>query len=123
MKLEPAPACVSALKVLGGVKFFFEAHHDRFLGCGRDPVHRERRAEMVGVSKRGAFSCRAANLLRERAKGIARLMTLEQGKPLADACTETSVCVLDEEGRLVFEGKAQSTPGALTKLIGLKAAS
>ena len=33
---------------------------------------------------------------------------------------ETSVCVLDEEGRLVFEGKAQSTPGALTKLIGLK---
>ena len=34
---------------------------------------------------------------------------------------ETSVCVLDEEGRLVFEGKAQSTPGALTKLIGLKA--
>ena len=26
---------------------------------------------------------------------------------------ETSVCVIDEQGRLVFEGKAKSTPGAL----------
>ena len=34
---------------------------------------------------------------------------------------ETSVCVLDEDGRVVFEGKAQSKPGALTKLIRLKA--
>jgi hypothetical protein len=24
---------------------------------------------------------------------------------------ETSVCVIDEQGRLVFEGKAKSTPG------------
>ncbi len=31
----------------------------------------------------------AANLLRERAEGIARLMTLEQGKPLAEARMET----------------------------------
>jgi len=30
---------------------------------------------------------------------------------------ETSVCVVDEHGRLMFEGKVKSTPGALTKLI------
>ncbi len=34
---------------------------------------------------------------------------------------ETSVCVLDEEGRVTYEGKAQSTPGALTKLITSRA--
>ncbi|RWI54719.1 MAG: NAD-dependent succinate-semialdehyde dehydrogenase [Mesorhizobium sp.] len=32
---------------------------------------------------------KAANLLRERADGIARLMTMEQGKPLAEALGET----------------------------------
>jgi transposase len=30
---------------------------------------------------------------------------------------ETSVCMVDEQGRIVFEGKAKSTPGALTDLI------
>lgn len=30
---------------------------------------------------------------------------------------ETSVCVLDEQGRIVFEGKAPSDPGALAKLL------
>jgi hypothetical protein len=30
---------------------------------------------------------------------------------------ETSVCVVDEQGQLVFEGGAKSTPGALTELI------
>ena len=34
---------------------------------------------------------------------------------------ETSVCVIDEHGRLVFEGKAKSTPGALTELIRKRA--
>jgi transposase len=34
---------------------------------------------------------------------------------------ETSVCVLNENGRVVFEGNAQSTPGALTKLIQARA--
>jgi transposase len=34
---------------------------------------------------------------------------------------ETSVCVIDEQGRLVFEGKAKSTPGALAEVIGRRA--
>ena len=34
---------------------------------------------------------------------------------------ETSVCVVDEQGRLVFEGKAKSTPGALAELIRKRA--
>ena len=34
---------------------------------------------------------------------------------------ETSVCVVDEQGRLMFEGKAKSTPGALTDLIHRRA--
>lgn len=34
---------------------------------------------------------------------------------------ETSVCVLDEQGRMVFEGKAPSDPGALTRLIRKRA--
>ncbi|PVZ19615.1 MULTISPECIES: NAD-dependent succinate-semialdehyde dehydrogenase [unclassified Pseudomonas] len=47
---------------------------------------------------------KAAVLLRERAEGIARLMTLEQGKPLAEARAETlgaadTIDWLAEEGR------------------------
>ena len=34
---------------------------------------------------------------------------------------ETSVCVLDEEGRTVFEGKAPSDPGALATLLAKRA--
>lgn len=34
---------------------------------------------------------------------------------------ETSVCVIDEQGRLVFEGKAKSTPGALAEVIRKRA--
>ena len=30
---------------------------------------------------------------------------------------ETSVCVVDESGRVVFEGKAKSNPGALACLL------
>ncbi len=49
----------------------------------------------------------AARLLRERADGIARLMTLEQGKPLAEAKGETlfacdTIDTLAEEGRRVY---------------------
>ena len=36
---------------------------------------------------------------------------------------ETSVCVIDEQGRLVFEGKAKSTLGALMELIRRRAPS
>lgn len=34
---------------------------------------------------------------------------------------ETSVCVVDEQGRLMFEGKVKSTPGALTDRIHRRA--
>ena len=34
---------------------------------------------------------------------------------------ETSVCVVDEQGRLMFEGKVKSAPGALTHLIHRRA--
>ncbi len=34
---------------------------------------------------------------------------------------ENSVCVVDEQGRVMFEGKAKSTPGALTDLIHRRA--
>jgi succinate-semialdehyde dehydrogenase / glutarate-semialdehyde dehydrogenase len=50
---------------------------------------------------------RAADLVRERAEGIARLMTLEQGKPLAEAKMETLAAadLIDwfaEEGRRAY---------------------
>lgn len=31
---------------------------------------------------------------------------------------ETAVCVVNETGQVVFEGKAKSNPGALTDLLG-----
>src|SRR6059058_1174981 len=43
----------------------------------------------LDVEKRGAILHRAAQLLRERADLIARTMTQEQGKPLAESRSET----------------------------------
>ena len=34
---------------------------------------------------------------------------------------ETAVCVIDDAGRIVFEGKARSEPGALAKVIRKRA--
>jgi transposase len=34
---------------------------------------------------------------------------------------ETAVCVVDETGKVVFEGKAASDPGALARVIGERA--
>lgn len=34
---------------------------------------------------------------------------------------ETAVCVVDQTGRVVFEGKAASDPGALARVIGKRA--
>jgi transposase len=31
---------------------------------------------------------------------------------------ETAVCVVDQNGKVVFEGKAESDPGALARVIG-----
>ena len=36
---------------------------------------------------------------------------------------ETSVCVVNESGQVVFEGKAKSDPGALTALLRKHASS
>ncbi|GAB3628378.1 aldehyde dehydrogenase [Pandoraea terrae] len=42
--------------------------------------------------ERGGILTRAATLLRERATDIARVMTLEQGKPLAESTLEVMLC-------------------------------
>ena len=34
---------------------------------------------------------------------------------------ETAVCVVDQNGKVVFEGKAPSDPGALARVIGKRA--
>jgi predicted NBD/HSP70 family sugar kinase len=34
---------------------------------------------------------------------------------------ETSLCVVDEQGRVLFEGNAKSTPGALAEVISKRA--
>lgn len=34
---------------------------------------------------------------------------------------ETAVCVVDESGRLIFEGRAKSDPGVLAALLAKKA--
>lgn len=59
------------------------------------------------VYERAAVMRRAAALLRERADGIARLLTQEQGKPLAEARVETlaGADIIEwfaEEGRRVY---------------------
>jgi succinate-semialdehyde dehydrogenase/glutarate-semialdehyde dehydrogenase len=56
---------------------------------------------------RSAILRKAADLLRERVNGIAPIMTLEQGKPLAEAKIEVASCAdfLDwfaEEGRRTY---------------------
>ncbi|OUJ14777.1 NAD-dependent succinate-semialdehyde dehydrogenase [Acetobacter sp. DsW_063] len=61
----------------------------------------------VGAFERYSVIRRAASLLRERVDAIARLMTIEQGKPLVEARTEIlgSADILDwlaEEGRRAY---------------------
>jgi len=61
----------------------------------------------VSAFERGKVLRRAGALMRERAEDIARLMTLEQGKPLAEARIETLAAadVMDwfaEEGRRAY---------------------
>jgi succinate-semialdehyde dehydrogenase/glutarate-semialdehyde dehydrogenase len=61
--------------------------------CGREDLDEALAAARKGFElwrrvsafERSKLMRRAANLVRERADDIARLMTLEQGKPLADA--------------------------------------
>ena len=61
----------------------------------------------VSAYERSKMMRRAADLLRERAEKVAQLMTLEQGKPLAQARMETGVGadIIDwmaEEGRRAY---------------------
>ncbi|MBD0417443.1 NAD-dependent succinate-semialdehyde dehydrogenase [Oryzicola mucosus] len=61
----------------------------------------------VSPYDRSAIMRRAANLLRERATGIARLLTLEQGKPVGEAMAEIGVAAdtidwFAEEGRRAY---------------------
>lgn len=61
----------------------------------------------TSAHERGSLMRRAAVLLRERSEGIARLMTQEQGKPLAEARTEIAAGadIIDwfaDEGRRVY---------------------
>lgn len=61
----------------------------------------------VSAFERGKIMRQAATLLRERAETVARLMTLEQGKPLAQARLETAAGadIIDwmaEEGRRAY---------------------
>lgn len=61
----------------------------------------------VPANERAAIMRKAASLVRERAEAIARLMTLEQGKPLAEARTEvlSAADIIEwfaDEGRRVY---------------------
>src|SRR5579875_288080 len=61
----------------------------------------------VSAYERSKIMRRAADLMRERADSIARMMTMEQGKPLAEAKGETLAAadVIDwfaEEGRRAY---------------------
>ena len=65
---------------------------------------------------------RAADLLRERLEPIARLMTLEQGKPLAESRVETATAadVLDwfaEEGRRAYGRIIPARAGSVRQLV------
>jgi succinate-semialdehyde dehydrogenase/glutarate-semialdehyde dehydrogenase len=59
---------------------------DRALAAAEKGFHVWRK---VSAYERSKLMRKAANLLRDRADAIARLMTLEQGKPLAEAKMET----------------------------------
>lgn len=71
------------------------------------------------VAKRGAVLRKAASLMRERAKAIGHMMTLEQGKPLAEAIGEVSGAagqfeIMAEEakrcyGRVLVRPKGQNS--------------
>jgi succinate-semialdehyde dehydrogenase/glutarate-semialdehyde dehydrogenase len=74
--------------------------------------------------QRGEFLKKAADLLRERADDIARTMTMEQGKPLAEAKGETMVSAMTfewfaEEGKRV-EGRWAQTMDPLKRYLTMK---
>jgi succinate-semialdehyde dehydrogenase/glutarate-semialdehyde dehydrogenase len=76
----------------------------------------------TSAHKRYKLMRKAANLMRERADSIARLMTMEQGKPLAHAKGETVAAadVIDwfaEEGRRAYGRIVPSRRGDTTQMV------
>lgn len=73
-------------ETIGQVAHAGRADLDRALAATEKGFHLWRR---ISAYDRAKVMRKAADRLRERADGIARLMTLEQGKPLAEARMET----------------------------------
>ncbi|TAM89625.1 MAG: NAD-dependent succinate-semialdehyde dehydrogenase [Candidimonas sp.] len=73
-------------RVIGKVAHAEKPDLDRALAAAREGFDAWRN---LTAHERAATMRRAAGLLRERAEGIARLLTLEQGKPFAEARGET----------------------------------
>lgn len=76
----------------------------------------------VGVFDRYKIMRRAADLMRERAEGIIRNMTIEMGKPLAEARVETLACAdvidwLAEEGRRNYGRLIPARAGNVQQLV------
>ena len=73
-------------ETIGRVAHADRSDLDRALEAAEKGFHHWRK---VSAYDRSKLMRKAANLLRERAESIARIMTLEQGKPLAEAKMET----------------------------------
>src|SRR6201994_528663 len=52
---------------------------------------------------------------------VSRRTTMRQYVGLDVSQKETAVCVIDQDGKVLFEGKVPSDPGALAKVIGKRA--
>src|SRR4051812_22099147 len=91
-------------KAIGKVAFAAVADLDRALASAQRGFDAWRK---VPANERAATMRKAAGLLRERAPEIARLLTLEQGKPLAEAKVEVlaGADIIEwfaDEGRRVY---------------------
>lgn len=91
-------------EIIGSVAMASEADLDRALAAAERGFKAWRK---VSAFERGKVIREAARLMRERAGRIAGLLSLEQGKPLAEAMTEVQVSadLLDwfaEEGRRTY---------------------
>lgn len=90
--------------VVGTVAFATRADLDLALDAAKNGFRRWR---AISPYERGKIMRKAASLLRERAGDVAALLTLEQGKPLAEAAIEinSAADVIDwfaEEGRRTY---------------------
>ncbi len=100
-------------KVLGQVPFAAPGDVDRAIAAASAAFPGWRDA---GPERRSAILRRAAALIRERAAAIGRVMTLEEGKPLAEATAEVqrAATLLEwdcEEGRRAYGRIIPAEPG------------